>query len=110
MIRRPPRSTLFPYTTLFRSLGETVGQRLPLEVLHDEVLDLAFPTDVMQRADVRVRELRDRLRLPLEALARLDRGRHVCRQDLDRHGPLEPRIARLVHLPHPARPERRQDL
>src|SRR3712207_8988448 len=22
MIRRPPRSTLFPYTTLFRSLGE----------------------------------------------------------------------------------------
>src|SRR3712207_9119007 len=28
MIRRPPRSTLFPYTTLFRSyqaLGETLG-------------------------------------------------------------------------------------
>src|SRR5256885_13221940 len=31
MIRRPPRSTLFPYTTLFRSVGEAderlVGQR-----------------------------------------------------------------------------------
>src|SRR3712207_8385917 len=29
MIRRPPRSTLFPYTTLFRSvqLGERRGQR-----------------------------------------------------------------------------------
>src|SRR5256885_10955941 len=27
MIRRPPRSTLFPYTTLFRSLG--------LEAVHD---------------------------------------------------------------------------
>src|SRR5574343_1647267 len=25
MIRRPPRSTLFPYTTLFRSLGSIVG-------------------------------------------------------------------------------------
>src|SRR2546421_7585006 len=25
MIRRPPRSTLFPYTTLFRSLGLAVG-------------------------------------------------------------------------------------
>src|SRR5690554_7761967 len=24
MLRRPPRSTLFPYTTLFRSLGVTV--------------------------------------------------------------------------------------
>src|SRR2546422_2785185 len=27
MIRRPPRSTLFPYTTLFRSLAEPVGAR-----------------------------------------------------------------------------------
>src|SRR5258705_6828989 len=26
MIRRPPRSTLFPYTTLFRSGGRTGGQ------------------------------------------------------------------------------------
>src|SRR2546426_7923154 len=25
MIRRPPRSTLFPYTTLFRSLGSCAG-------------------------------------------------------------------------------------
>src|SRR2546422_2559631 len=25
MIRRPPRSTLFPYTTLFRSPGATLG-------------------------------------------------------------------------------------
>src|SRR3712207_8918986 len=28
MIRRPPRSTLFPYTTLFRSLA-AVGRRRP---------------------------------------------------------------------------------
>src|SRR2546423_3546853 len=27
MIRRPPRSTLFPYTTLFRSLGEAPRPR-----------------------------------------------------------------------------------
>src|SRR5437773_5878059 len=26
MIRRPPRSTLFPYTTLFRSLGTEMAQ------------------------------------------------------------------------------------
>src|SRR2546430_5441232 len=31
MIRRPPRSTLFPYTTLFRSgQGETFGEDFPL--------------------------------------------------------------------------------
>src|SRR3712207_8799144 len=32
MIRRPPRSTLFPYTTLFRSVlevGERLGEREP---------------------------------------------------------------------------------
>src|SRR3712207_7672125 len=29
MIRRPPRSTLFPYTTLFRSRGERVVGRPP---------------------------------------------------------------------------------
>src|SRR5258708_22943210 len=27
MIRRPPRSTLFPYTTLFRSVGNSVSSR-----------------------------------------------------------------------------------
>src|SRR2546428_9868529 len=27
MIRRPPRSTLFPYTTLFRSVGEVENAR-----------------------------------------------------------------------------------
>src|SRR2546422_4674750 len=30
MIRRPPRSTLFPYTTLFRSIDD-VGVRLPVD-------------------------------------------------------------------------------
>src|SRR5260221_8516831 len=29
MIRRPPRSTLFPYTTLFRSLGGPASGRAP---------------------------------------------------------------------------------
>src|SRR5256885_12198328 len=38
MIRRPPRSTLFPYTTLFRSMTESlrnheVGERLLRAVL-----------------------------------------------------------------------------
>src|SRR5256884_9896770 len=32
MIRRPPRSTLFPYTTLFRSLAPLVGVLWSLDV------------------------------------------------------------------------------
>src|SRR5260370_19428501 len=33
MIRRPPRSTLFPYTTLFRSDGIKSDRSLPIVVL-----------------------------------------------------------------------------
>src|SRR5258708_14476156 len=32
MIRRPPRSTLFPYTTLFRSSRHPTGHRRPVDV------------------------------------------------------------------------------
>src|SRR3989454_11196934 len=32
MIRRPPRSTLFPYTTLFRSLGANMATRISVPV------------------------------------------------------------------------------
>src|SRR2546422_7571188 len=35
MIRRPPRSTLFPYTTLFRSLARRAGVQAPEP--HDDV-------------------------------------------------------------------------
>src|SRR3712207_7205760 len=34
MIRRPPRSTLFPYTTLFRSLTDVLG--IPWDEVHEE--------------------------------------------------------------------------
>src|SRR5258707_4705460 len=39
MIRRPPRSTLFPYTTLFRSPGRVLQLVVPVEahVLDDAV-------------------------------------------------------------------------
>src|SRR3712207_7965444 len=38
MIRRPPRSTLFPYTTLFRSFGrDAVGLAPALARLHGAV-------------------------------------------------------------------------
>src|SRR2546428_3484724 len=45
MIRRPPRSTLFPYTTLFRSS-------------HDRHADL--PHEIQGRLQKRCSELRDR--------------------------------------------------
>src|SRR5438067_9132522 len=42
MIRRPPRSTLFPYTTLFRSPVEAAGDKVsavPFDRRHGEIRD-----------------------------------------------------------------------
>src|SRR5256885_6817393 len=44
MIRRPPRSTLFPYTTLFRSMDSySLGQRAAAETLGTAMLVLVGP-------------------------------------------------------------------
>ena len=40
MIRRPPRSTLFPYTTLFRSDVIVVISKPPAKAVRDEVVEL----------------------------------------------------------------------
>src|SRR2546430_9777741 len=54
MIRRPPRSTLFPYTTLFRSVaGLLVG-------LAREYLEGAIDADVRAAIDRTVVALRER--------------------------------------------------
>src|SRR2546429_5777765 len=55
MIRRPPRSTLFPYTALFRSLGNhDREQRLALAA------EVGALGDVPQPVEVHVRAARDR--------------------------------------------------
>src|SRR3712207_7084664 len=56
MIRRPPRSTLFPYTTLFRSfLWLSFGGPVPLKPKGYRV-QIGFPeaTTLATEADVRV--------------------------------------------------------
>src|SRR5256885_10720704 len=49
MIRRPPRSTLFPYTTLFRSRGDAVFDSRLLQLLATQespavLVDSAVPS------------------------------------------------------------------
>src|SRR3712207_6952087 len=55
MIRRPPRSTLFPYTTLFRSMG--AGPARYIE---------AGAADMLRRGGFEVRVDRGRLDAPIE--------------------------------------------
>ncbi len=57
-----------------------------------------------------MREGGDRFRLPLEALAEFGALRQVRGKNLDGDGPLQARVPSPIHLPHPARPERREDL
>src|SRR2546426_12609697 len=77
MIRRPPRSTLFPYTTLFRSLPKKTA---PMEVLRTGVSALqAFDPDAednSREATVR-KAVRLMTQMPtlVAAWERLRRGR-----------------------------------
>src|SRR3712207_9261703 len=65
MIRRPPRSTLFPYTTLFRSLTDSVnamGENLTAQVRNiAEVATAVARGDLSKKITVDVRgEILDR--------------------------------------------------
>src|SRR4030066_929642 len=61
-IRRPPRSTLFPYTTLFRS-GKAASQLQPAQ--HDlrPVGDQAIAGDGVKRSEEHTSELQSHLNL-----------------------------------------------
>src|SRR2546429_6432587 len=69
MIRRPPRSTLFPYTTLFRSLQQALPvQSLPgfdegLASVQDAAAQLAAPLLLQGRSEEHTSELQSRLHL-----------------------------------------------
>src|SRR5260370_28762564 len=66
MIRRPPRSTLFPYTTLFRSIPikEGKGRAAAIEVLLNSPLisDLIFKGEI-HRSEEHTSELQSHLNL-----------------------------------------------
>src|SRR2546430_12646891 len=49
MIRRPPRSTLFPYTTLFRSVEEELGVLDVVAVMLDKPASTDAASDLLVR-------------------------------------------------------------
>src|SRR2546423_7829772 len=78
MIRRPPRSTLFPYTTLFRSVLKGVAQFMfviDCQRLNDSVLAGSFAHSL----DVRVFRRSEEHTSELQSLAYL-----VCRLLLEK--------------------------
>src|SRR5256885_12643279 len=69
MIRRPPRSTLFPYTTLFRSRRPLVAM-LPELMTTLESPDMKMPME-SRRAVVRSEEHTSELQSPCNLVCRL---------------------------------------
>src|SRR6185369_4413931 len=59
-IRRPPRSTLFPYTTLFRSM---VALLVAFELRLERLRDLVVPVEVDHRSEEHTSELQSHLNL-----------------------------------------------
>src|SRR3989449_9690993 len=78
MIRRPPRSTLFPYTTLFRSLVgspsaiEKKSQELGIKLPHIEVVDPGNPSLRDRYSRLLLPEWKSRGITELEAAQRLE--------------------------------------
>src|SRR2546430_8925406 len=56
MIRRPPRSTLFPYTTLFRSIQPPSGSAFPVTVIVNHLRSLSAVDDPVDGNRVRDRK------------------------------------------------------
>src|SRR5438876_5020547 len=88
MIRRPPRSTLFPYTTLFRSRRRQEGRPAPdptlLLALGEGVeVEHGFP---LRRSEEHTSELQSPVHL-------------VCRLLLEKKKNQHPEINHSAHLP-----------
>src|SRR5664280_1876297 len=93
-----------------RSGVELAAHRLAFQQLHDGIGDARVRSKIVNREDVRMRECRDRLGLPLEPRQRVRIGGHGFGQHLDRDIPVELLIPRPVHLAHSPHAERGEDL
>src|SRR2546422_5777193 len=97
MIRRPPRSTLFPYTTLFRSLTRISGEfeKVKVETLTEDFARIVKGSPEDGRSEEHTSELQSRLHLVCRLLlekkklnvvytrrAAVNRGRERSRREL----------------------------
>src|SRR5436190_18707642 len=98
MIRRPPRSTLFPYTTLFRSKGTIAELAIAWEAIQ---LGIGVYTPVAdgERCDL-IFDLRQRARSEEHTSELQSHSDLVCRLLLEKKKIyLEGRRASRLHLP-----------
>src|SRR2546429_6623830 len=85
MIRRPPRSTLFPYTTLFRSASDSPAEPVVCTMLFSRIVErpnarrMLIESTAMgiERSEEHTSELQSRLHLVCRLL--LEKKKHQLR-------------------------------
>src|SRR2546422_7635859 len=98
MIRRPPRSTLFPYTTLFRSHARpvyTAGRRKTEGPRDGPSAPLV---DRRSRSEEHTSELQSRLHLVCRLLLEKKKTTHAARLNI-RHNLYSSQCPQTLHLP-----------
>ena len=93
-----------------RPLLDPVRERLAVEMLHDDEHRAGVLADVMQRADVGMRQARNRLRLALEAGSAIGISGEVIGKDFDRDRAIEAGVAGFVNLAHAPGANEAEDL
>src|SRR5258707_7105981 len=79
MIRRPPRSTLFPYTTLFRSQSRQGVRWLPCPPNHHHALSTRNRDAFCLRSEEHTSELQSRQYLVCRLLLEKKKSQGECR-------------------------------
>src|ERR1700680_609788 len=88
-----------------RPAGDAVPERLSSQQLHDKKRTLPIVAHVVNRADTRMIQSRGGASFALEATqCRWVRGERA-RKKLNGHRAVQTRVAGLIHLSHPARPQ-----
>src|SRR2546430_6167701 len=101
MIRRPPRSTLFPYTTLFRSIGKRLDERvrgLDWRSLTQGGVPLSRDMEIFypeNRSEEHTSELQSQSNLVCRLLLEKKKKRKI---NIHKLSPKQPRLCKLTRL------------
>src|SRR2546428_3191208 len=93
MIRRPPRSTLFPYTTLFRSTLPTMLGRAA--TYYEQQVDQAVSTCCSDRKSTRLNSSHDQISYAVFCLKKKKKNKYHQSSALQKHHDLTHRPTAL---------------
>ena len=91
------------------TLPQSLGQRLPLQELHYQVVNGAFVAHIVKHADMRMLKLGDDFGFAFEAGAQFSASNQLRVQHFDRNRAFQSRVASAIHFAHATRAERRFD-